>query len=83
MMMQPYKGYFTDERRSVMVACRMYGLLFVLFSGLALGPPWPSVAQQATPPYGAPISLEQAKKIIAIVQSIIPPFGIPIGPPLR
>jgi glc operon protein GlcG len=52
-----------------MVACRMYGLLFVLLSGLALGAPWPSVAQQATPPYGAPISLEQAKKIIAAAEA--------------
>src|SRR5262249_22327724 len=52
-----------------MVANRLYGLLFVLFSGLALGTPWPSAAQQATPPYGAPISLEQAKKIIAAAEA--------------
>jgi len=52
-----------------MVAYRLYGLLFVLFSGLALGAPWPSAAQQATPPYGAPISLEQAKKIIAAAEA--------------
>src|SRR5947208_1633326 len=57
------------ERRSAMVANRLYGLLFVLFSGLALGAPWPSAAQQATPPYGAPISLEQAKKIIAAAEA--------------
>src|SRR5215813_4502975 len=37
----------SDERRSAMVACRMYGLLFVLFSGLALGAPWASVAAEA------------------------------------
>src|SRR5262249_26691221 len=61
---------FTEaERRSAMVAYRLYGLLFVLFSGLALGAPWPSAAQQATPPYGAPISLEQAKKIIAAAEA--------------
>jgi glc operon protein GlcG len=29
----------------------------------------PAMAQQATPPYGAPISLEQAKKIIAAAEA--------------
>jgi hypothetical protein len=29
----------------------------------------PAAAQQATPPYGAPISLEQAKKVIAAAEA--------------
>jgi len=52
-----------------MAPYRLYGLLFVLVSALVLGAPWSSAAQQATPPYGAPISLEQAKKIIAAAEA--------------
>ena len=29
----------------------------------------PAVAQQATPPYGTPISLEQAKKVISAAEA--------------
>ena len=39
------------------------------FAGmLALSITLPAVAQQATPPYGPPISLEQAKKVIAAAE---------------
>src|SRR5215467_5135008 len=53
----------------MMVPYKLYGLLFVLVSGLVLGAPRSSAAQQATPPYGAPISLEQARKVIAAAEA--------------
>lgn len=45
------------------------GVLMLAATALSVAPSGPAVAQQATPPYGTPISLEQAKKVLAAAEA--------------
>ncbi|MGY4500532.1 glc operon protein GlcG [Bradyrhizobium sp. GM24.11] len=45
------------------------GFLMLAAAAFSVAPSGPAVAQQATPPYGAPISLEQAKKVISAAEA--------------
>ena len=42
---------------------------FAAIATIAAMTGFPALAQQAVPPYGAPISLEQAKKVIAAAEA--------------